>query len=229
MGYSLKILMKKQMYHDVISICEEAMQYKFYEEIIHIYFLEALIAIGQEKYATSHYEYYTTKFYNDLGVAPSPKSRQVYKKLQSKKDKKDDQIVDLNIIRNVLREDNTKGALICDFDYFKFLYNFEIRSNERNNDSNIYLGIITIDNIGYKPLKEDEIKGEMEILKDAVYNTVRKGDVLSQWNDSQVVILIYHVKEEDLDNIIKRVKDKFAYDKINPKVRLNIKYKKIQT
>lgn len=227
LGHALETLMKKEMYHDIISICEDAMQYKFYEESIHIYFLEALIAIGQEKYATSHYEYYTSKFYHDLRVPPSKKARELYKRLQSQKEEKSDQILDLNIIKNVLKEDNTEGALVCDFNYFKFLYNFEARNIERNKNKNIFLLIITIDNIGYKPLKEDKIKEEMLLLKNIVFNRLRKGDVLSQWNESQLLILLYNVEEKNIENIVRRITHKFDNDREDIKVKLNIKCKKV--
>lgn len=224
---TFKTLMEKELYHEIIEISEEAIQYKFYEENIHIYFLKALIAIGQEKYAKNHYEYYTSKFYNDLRISPSKQSLQIYKELQTPKAEKSDQILDLNIIRNVLREDSTKGALVCDFEYFKFLYNFEVRSIERDQDKNIFLFIITIDNIGYKPLKEEEIEEEMVFLKNIVFNTLRKGDVVSQCNDSQLVILLYDLKEKSLEKVIERVLQKFNEDRKNGKTMLNIKYKRV--
>ena len=224
---TFKTLMEKERYHDIIEICEEAIQYKFYEESIHIYFLKALIAVGQEKYAKNHYEYYTSKFYNDLRIAPSKKASEIYKELQSPKKEKSDQILDLNIIKNVLKEDSTKGALLCEFDYFKFLYNFELRSIERNENKSIFLLIITVDNIGYKPLKEEEIDEEMVFLKNIVFNTLRKGDVVSQCNDSQLLVLLYHLEESSLEKVIERVLKKFNEDRKNEKTMLNIKYKKI--
>lgn len=227
LGNCFEMLMKKQMYHDIIAICEVAMEYKFYEEIIHIYFLEALMAIGQEQYATNHYKFYTTKFYNDLNVAPSTKSREIYKKLQIQKKEKPNQILDLNIIKNVFKEDKSEGALVCEFPYFKFLYNFEVRNKFRNKCKDIFLGIITIDNMGYKPLTKNEIKSEMDTLKSIIYNKLRKGDVLSEWNDSQLVVLLYYAEEENIPDIMERLEDKFNKQKKNEKITLNIKYKKI--
>lgn len=202
------------------------MQYNFYEEIIHTYYLDALITIGQKRYAASHYEFYTTKFYHDLGVSPSKESREIYKRLcKQGEDKK--QIVDLNIMNDVLEEEDTEGAIVCDPNYFDFLYKITIRRNKRNEDSSICLGIITIDNIGYKSLEEKEIKVAMDSLKNIMFNALRKGDVLSQWNDNQLVFLLYKVKGSDLECIMERLKIKFKSEKTNSKVNLNIKCKNI--
>lgn len=126
-----------------------------------------------------------------------------------------------------MQEEDTEGALICDKDYFKFLYKLEIRNSKRHEESNIGLGIITIENTGYKPLKEDEIETAMDSLKNIMLNTFRKGDVLSQWNDKQLVFLLYNVKEENLDRIMDRLKTKFETEKKSSKVDLNIKCKNI--
>lgn len=228
LDFILRKLIEKRKYHNVISICEEAMKYKFYEEMIHIYFLKALIGIGQEKYATSHYEYYTSRFYQEMRIVPSNKSKEIYKLLQNKKEKKDQQILDLDIIKTILKEDMTEGALMCDFEYFKFLYNFEFRNAERNKDKNIHLLILTIDNLGYQALKEEELKEEMGLVKNVVFNMLRKGDVLSQWNDSQLVILLYNIdEEENLENVIDRIIKKHNDERRNHKILINIKCKKI--
>lgn len=226
LGCFLGILKEKIKYNEIISICEEAMQYNFYEESIHLCFLDALMTTGQKRYAESHYEFYTTKFYHELGVAPSKEAREIYKRLSRQGEKKDE-IVDLDTIDNVLQENDTEGALICDSNYFEFLYKLEIRNSNRNEESNICLGIITIENTGYKSLKEDEIKIAMDSLKNIMLNTLRKGDVLSQWNDKQLVFLLYNVKEANLDGIMDRVKNKFEIEKKSSEVDLNIKCKNI--
>ena len=67
----------------------------------------------------------------------------------------------------------------------------------------------------------------MDSLKNIMLNTLRKGDVLSQWNDKQLVFLLYNVKEANLDGIMDRVKNKFEIEKKSSEVDLNIKCKNI--
>lgn len=89
LGCFLGILKEKIKYDEIISICEEAIQHNFYEESIHLCFLDALMTMGQKKYAESHYEFYTTKFYHELGVAPSKEAREIYKKLSNYEELRD--------------------------------------------------------------------------------------------------------------------------------------------
>lgn len=223
----LQILLSKKQYHDIISICEKAIEHKFYEEIIHIYFLEALIKIGQERYAANHYEFYTSKFYNDLGVPPSKKAKEIYIRLQTMKENISEKIIDMDIIKTILREDKTEGPLVCDFSYFKFLYNFEIRNIERNKDKDIILSIITIDNSSHKILRIDDLKEAIKILKSIIYNTLRKGDVVTQWNDSQLMILLYNINIDNIDGTMKRIVDQFDKQKVKNDIILSIKSNKV--
>lgn len=154
----LLILKKNGLYHEIIDTCEKAVQIKPYEEFINKYFMEALMEVGQKRFALSHYEYYTSKLYNDLRAVPSSEIKEVYKELQNHEEKLKGTI-DLSIIDKELELDRySKGALICELRYFKFPYNWELRNKNRIHKENVFLGIITLDNIGYTPLSAQDIK-----------------------------------------------------------------------
>ncbi|MDR7871448.1 MAG: BTAD domain-containing putative transcriptional regulator [Tissierellaceae bacterium] len=221
----LFILKMKGLYHEIIDICEKSIQIKPYEEFINKYFMEALMEIGQKRYALSHYEYFTSKLYNDLRTVPSLSIKEVYKELQNHEDKLKN-MIDLNIIDKELASDRYKnGALICELHYFKFLYNWELRNKGRKQKENIFLGIISLDNIGYTPLTAEDIKQGMNVLMSIVYKHLRKSDVLSKWNDSQLVTLLYNITENDLHLINNRLQKNFEEKIMNKNIILNIKFK----
>lgn len=223
----LKILKKKGLSYEIIETCEHAIQINPYEEFINKFFMEALMEVGQKRYALSHYEYYTSKLYNDLRLSPSRDIKGIYKELQSKEDNLKDPI-DMTRVDEELELDRYgDGALICELHYFKFLYHLEIRNKDRNPREDIFLGIITIDNIGYKPLSAEDIKESMEILMDIVYKDLRKNDVLSKWNDSQLVILLYNIAEDDLHLINDRLQKEFQNKISSKNITLNIRFKHI--
>ncbi|NLY46646.1 MAG: hypothetical protein GX053_11790 [Tissierella sp.] len=221
----LLILKKDGLYHEIIDVCEKGIQIKPYESFINRYFMEALMEVGQKRFALSHYEYYTTKLYNDLRTVPSLEIKEVYKELQNHEEKLKG-IIDLSIIDKELELDRyNKGALICELHYFKFLYNWELRNKNRTNKENVFLGIITLDNIGYTPISAQDIKYGMKVLMVIVYESLRKTDVLSKWNDSQLVMLLYNIAESDLYLINNRLQENFT-DKIkNKNMILSIKFK----
>lgn len=67
----LRLLHNKQRYDAIIKICETVFAIELFEEDFHIYFIDALFALGKIKEARSHYEYITSLFYRELGVKPS--------------------------------------------------------------------------------------------------------------------------------------------------------------
>lgn len=98
-----------------------------------------------------------------------------------------------------------------------------MRQSERNNSSNICLGILTIDNAGVKPLNDEDLKLAMDSLKKTLLNRLRKGDVFSQWNDRQLVFCLHDVK--NMECIMDRLKNKFELNDISSHVSVNIKCK----
>lgn len=223
----LMILKAEGLYHEIIEVCENAIEIKPYEELINKYLIEALTEVGLKRYALSHYEYYTSKLYNDLKIVPSSGIKEVYKTLLNHDDKSKN-VLDLSRIDKELELNRyNKGALICEIDYFKFLYNWELRNKARKKQGNIFLGIISLDNIGFTPLKSEEIKKGMSALMVIVYKNLRKNDILSQWNDSQLVTLLYDISEENLYLINNRLQENFSESNINKNINLNIKFKPI--
>lgn len=222
----LKLLKEKAMDNHIVSICEDAMLHKPYEEIIHIYLIESLINLRKDRQALNHYKYYTSKIYSELRETPSNEMKNLYRKIKSNEDKMFSNI-SLNTIDNELKYDyESNGALLCDNYYFKFLYNLQLRNNERNGTDS-FIGIITIDHSGYRQLSEDDIKESMNTLLDIIYHKLRKGDVLTQWNQNQILLLLYSLEEKNIEKVVERLNNKFKELINNKKVILNIKFKKI--
>ncbi len=223
----LQVLKEKSMNNHIISICEEAIIFKPYEERIHIFFIESLVNLGQNQYALNHYKYFTTKMYNDLGEVPSNRLKDLYKKIKSREEK-NYSFISLGVLDEVLAESNhLEGALICDNSYFKFLYNFKKRLKQRQIEDDVFLGIITVEKTGYIEKMDDNIKSAMLILLDIIYIRLRNCDVITKWNDKQLLLMLSSLKEEDIESIIDRFKIYFDSKKPNDNIALNIKFKKI--
>lgn len=223
----LQVLKEKSMDNHIVSICEDAMAFKPYEEKIHIYMIEALLNLGQNQCALNHYKYCTSKMYSDLGESPSPRLKDLYKTIKLNEDKNSNPISLGSLDEALNVDEDTQGALICDRAYFKFMYNFMVREKERKLEENVFLGIITIDKSGYIENSREYIKSSMLTLLDMINYRLRKTDVLTQWNDNQLLLLLTSVKEDNLESIINRLKIYFNSKISNDKITLNIKFKKI--
>ena len=92
--------------------------------MIHFNFMEAFINLKQYSYAIIHYEFFTKKLFNNLGLLPSEKLTSLYKRIKSQEANPVSNI-DLSKIDNeMIREFDFGGVLFCEIKYFKFLYNF---------------------------------------------------------------------------------------------------------
>lgn len=224
-SYYLEYLKENLMYTKIINICEIAIKIKPYEEIIHLSFMEALVNLKQQSYALIHYEFYTRKVFNDLGVVPSKKLTQLYKKIKQNEDEVLDKI-NLNQIDNEMtKEFNFGGVLFCDIENFKFLYNYERRNKERRLDksSGIGVGIVTIFSGSHNHLTPKELKKGMDSLGYVFFKTFRQGDIVSKWNENQMLIMLYALKEEHITIVVDKLRNNFDKEKLNDRLQLNIK------
>lgn len=225
-SYYLDYLKENLMNTETISICETAIKIKPYEEIIHISFMEALVNLKQQSYALIHYEFYTRRLFTDLGIIPSKKLTQLYKKIKEKEDDYSSRI-DLNHVEDEMtKEFNFGGVIFCGKEIFKFIYNYELRNKDRRADKDIGIGIgvITIDSDSHNCLSKEELKKGMDSLGYVFFKTFRYGDVVSKWNDSQMLIMLYAMKEEHIEVVVEKIRKNFNEQKLDDRLKLNIKF-----
>lgn len=189
--------------YGIIEICEDALTIEPCEETIHICMMDAMLKLGQIKNAMSHYAYLVELLNKEIGVKPSSALKNVYRKIQSHYDEKGE--INIDNISVKLEDKIQKGALLCDVDYFKFLYNIEKR-RESNIES--FIGLVTL--VDYSARPTEESKKVLNILTALLEEILGRGDVYSFWNDNQILMFLYEVKESDLSRIKKRIKDDFA-------------------
>ena len=220
-------LKEKRMYTEIIEICEIAINIEPYEEVIHFNFMEAFVNLNQHSSALIHYEFFTKRLYNDIKIAPSNKLVALYRDIKSQKS---NPVLSMDldkIDQEMIEEFDFGGVIFCDIKYFKFLYNYEKRNVNRrlDQDKGIGIGIITIYSNSYDQLTDKKIKKAMDLLQYTLFKTIRHGDAFSKWNNSQMLILLYGLREEDRGVVIERIKDNFDLEKEDKELSLNIKLK----
>lgn len=217
------------MNHEIVEISEKAMEYEPYGEALHINFMEALMEIGEIKYANNHYKYITSQFYKHLSIKPSNKMKDFYLKLKSdKKENNDERIFDLKEFEKELNVDSSvKGGLIFQPHNFNLVYNLEVRRMDRKSKKNIYIGIITVESGGYSSLSKEELKIIMDELLLVLFNKLRQGDIISKWNRRQVACLIYDINEENLTKALNRLNKEVKNKIKNKNVFLKFRFKHI--
>lgn len=220
----LQHLLDKGKFNEIITICEEALIYEPYEELLHVYYMEALAAIGDNKSAISHYSYCTTLLYREFGESPSNKMRDIYKKIKNNNNNKLIHIETL--MKQITNYTEREGAIICDIRQFEFILEYEKSLQDREN-RDIFLGILTLDQIGLVENKECDLKVTTRHFMKFLQNNMRKGDILSKTNSNQLLVLFKTSDNCCINCVMERINNCFQELHCHKNMDLNIKFKKI--
>ncbi|SCY34526.1 bacterial transcriptional activator domain-containing protein [Alkaliphilus peptidifermentans] len=192
----------------IMELCEEAILIEPFEEALHIYLIEAMLKAGQVKAALSHYEYISSLIRNEMGIKSSPGLRNIYRKIQSYYEEKSEGSIKNIIVK--LEESTLDGAVLCDSDYFKFLYNIERRKCLRG-EKNEFVSLITLKHMNSKERNKEELYKSTSSMAKVLERSLRKGDIFCFWNDTQVLIMLHEAKEESLPIIKNRIIKNYNY------------------
>ena len=209
----MELLKAQKRYSEIVEMYETTVTNEPYEEGIHIFFLEALIELKQLKNALSHYNYITGRMYREFSVEPTPALKNIYRRITADHD--GNRITDLLFLgRNLSEDDKMEGALYCELDYFRTIYNLERRKSLRS-DYTEFLGLVSVIMNEANISKQDRERavGSLELL---LINSLRKGDVFCRWNPSQILLLLTNVTEANLQLVEKRIQKRFK-NTVDPK------------
>jgi len=202
----LELLRVKGRNREIVEHFEQAMSYEPFEEALHIFFLEALLELKEYKHALSHYNYITGRMYRELSVKPSPVLKGIYSRIVA--GDKNIHSTDISTLtRDFSLDDDMEGALFCDIEYFRTIYNLEERRSIRAQNKEC-LGLATINNENRK-VSQDKDNEAAETLKVVLRESLRRGDVFTQWNGHQMIVLLTDVHTNALDLISRRIRKRF--------------------
>lgn len=203
----------------IVSLCEEAISIEPYEEKLHIFMIESLLKLGKIKNALNHFEFMQVAFEKEMGITSTSAMREIQRRIQNYSSEKTE--IDIKELDIKLEEKEKSGPLLCDAEYFRFLYNSHKRLRKEGQQPD-FITLITL-----KESNEDEKQDLVvwnKLMTFVLDTTLRKGDIYTFWNDTQVLILLPDVKEGGIQAIEKRVKKKYEeLEKGNLKISIKSK------
>lgn len=190
----------------IVQVCEKVIMSHPYEEELHMHYLQGLLRENRIQHAQKHYEYISRKFYQDLGVKPSP----VLQKMMQSAGGREQTGLDLNGIQNKLEQNpNQDGAFLCDADVFKEIYKLEKRRGERSGIA-IFLALISLRGKDGGTMEDKLLKSSMDRLEKYLVSNLRKGDVIARWSENQYVLLLPGMAYEQGEMVMERFKKGFS-------------------
>lgn len=203
----VKLLMDDGEYASAVRVCEQAIERDPYEEAPHEMLINCLINMGQLTKAMTQYNYISNLLYRELGVQPSERLQRLYKSIHQST-----QTVqhDLRAIKQSMQEDPASGhgASLCDMEVFRQLYNLESRILERSGQA-VYVAVITIATPTHMLPDSRTLNEAMILLRQVTVDSLRRGDVISQYSQSQLVLLLTTLTLEDCELALSRIRHSF--------------------
>lgn len=132
-----------------------------------------------------------------------------------------DMIIDIQQIKEMMQDSHTRGSYQVPYGEFQRIYNFITRCVERNNQS---AGLMLL-SLGSKVKgwnSPEEMEIEMDNLEKTIVNSLRRNDVCTRYSNSQMLVVLVGIKEENMELVTHRILKKYEGLRRYPQYEVNI-------
>ena len=211
------ILLEQGRYDELLDICRKAIQLYPYEEEFYLYLLKGLIKTQQADQAQEEYHRVSELFFREFGITPSEELTALYKEVVETSHVPE---MNLEIIKEKLAEEPTKGSFYCEFEFFKTIYRLEARSAARTGQS-VYIGLMTVMNAAGDDLPNQKTMNRvMDALHETIRRSLRKGDIFTRYSLNQYLIMLPTTTYETSNIVMDRIKKAYRREFPNTPVLL---------
>jgi len=187
-------------------LCRKAIQLDSYAESSYQLLMRCLLALNQRTEVITLYEEMSKLLLSTFGVMPDQESRALYREALRTVNLR---TISPEILQEQLQEANpAKGALRCDYDFFRNIYQANARLMMRSGTA-IHTALFTVKEREGQTLARRSLDNAMENLGNHLCLSLRRGDVVSQCSGSQYVIMLPQANYEDSCMVCRRLIDSF--------------------
>lgn len=202
----LDICEKQRKYTEAIDILRRASDVEKYEETLYVHLIRNLIQTEKYKDAVHVYKHLNDMLNATFGVQPSKEAKALYHEAMhalSAEQVTVDQLPEL-----LAGQERKRGALYCEFEFFKEIYHAYARSIDRNGSS-IAMVLISLTDLQDRLLSKRSLNVAVTNLKEVICANLRTGDIVSMCTPSQFVVLLPNADEENSEIAMERIKKAF--------------------
>lgn len=200
--HALSALEIRGRWEEAGALCSKALKIEPYSEALYQHLMRCRLASEDRAGVISAYEQMSELLFDTFGVMPSEESRQLYREASRMSR---DQSVSIGTVRDQLREAApARGAMFCEYDFFKMLYQVQARSIIRTGDT-VHIALLSVHGQNNKELPRRSLDTATENLKQLVIGNLRQGDVVTQCNMSQLLIMLPQANYENSCAVCQRI------------------------
>jgi hypothetical protein len=173
--------------------------------------MESLIGKGKINEARKHYGYITGLLYKQFGIKPTPEMQNIYHMLKNDTNKGKENSINIDFEEN----DNRNGAFYCNPNTFRSLFIIEKRRNERTNDSVLPVSFSIDECDNNKTVIFDDFRRFL-------VKSLRKGDVVTTWKNSQLLVLLPKIDNKGIRVISDRIIKQFQCNENHSDIEIKV-------
>ncbi len=194
----------------IIELVEKAIELEPNEESLRTILINTLLKQGKLQEAEDEFQNLKNDFEKRLGISDSSSLKEIQIKLESYiTDKKE---IGTAGLKSKLEEQEKPGPIKFDSEYFRIIYN-SYKRKRKEEDKKDLLGLISLRDYEDDYKEEEYIRSFAKLISKTIVSSLRKGDIYTFWNDTQVLVLVEGVKVGGEESIKERIQRRF--DMIN--------------
>ena len=203
---TLALLQESAAWQKMAQLCDAALKIEPYSEEIHCRYMRALMMLGRREEAVRLYEDMSEKLFATFGVMPSDESRALYREATRENSVP---VVPTDGIREQLTEQGQDGgAMKCEYDFFKLVYQMQARSIGRSGEV-VHIALFSLHGYRGKELARRSLDVAMNNLEELMLGNLRQGDLVSRCSVSQLVVMLPQANYENSVMVCQRIEKAF--------------------
>ncbi len=202
---AVQFLENEKRYEECANLCQQALQRDPYRELFCQLLMRSLLALGRREQVISVYENMSKLMISAVGVMPDQESRALYREaLKTVNLPK----IPMDKLLDQLKEDTPiRGALFCDFDFFRNVYQSQARILLRSGED-VHIALFDIVSKGGE-ISERSLETIMNNLELHLSCSLRKGDMVTRCSASQFAVMLLHADYNNSNNVCRRITTSF--------------------
>lgn len=199
---TIPLLAEDGQHEEVVSLCRKAVEVEPYNEALYQHLMQALLALDRHREAAQVYEDMSQLLFDNFGIMPTDESRALYRNAVRTINNR---TLSIDTLRDQLREPPAaKGALLCDYDFFRVICHAEARALARSGDA-VHICLMSATDDAGEELPRRSLDRCMENLQNVICSNLRRGDIASRCGISQFIFMLPQAKYENSCMVCDRI------------------------
>ena len=198
----LAMLEDGNMWQEAAQLCQAALKTDPCSEELYQHLMRCRIGLGDRVGAMMAYDEMSEMLFATFGVMPSDESRAIFREASSEAEAR---AIPSSEVREQLKEPfGARGAMFCQYDFFRTLYQLQARSIVRSGEV-IHIALFSVHGQDRSHLPRRSLDRVMDNLQELLVNNLRQGDVITRCSVSQLIIMLPQANYEDSCAVCKRL------------------------